>query len=341
MKRIFQFFIFYCACLSNLNAQNLTTDHSAVPHAEILPLAYKSLMLDVVSTNQETLVAVGSRGHILLSNDGETWVQKPVATNSNLTKVYFYNEQLGWAIGHDSVIVHTKDGGETWLLQNYQPEKERPFFDILFFSETHGIAVGAYGTLYRTRNGGDTWQEEFHLELLNEDDQLYLSELELEDPEFYKEEIASILPHFNRLLFIGDTLYLAGEIGLVAKSSDNGKTFKTASEFYLGSFFDISELNDGTLLVVGLRGNIFTSSDAGENWQRIPSHTTALLNDIVLNNDGTVTILANSGVVLHSPDGKTFSMTTEKDGKAIIAGTWFNNKLVVATEVGVKILDTK
>ncbi|TRX57501.1 hypothetical protein FNN08_03835 [Thalassomonas sp. M1454] len=307
--------------------------------AEIQPLAANTLMLDIVKVSPDTIIAVGDRGHILKSNDGENWQQQAVPSNATLTKVFFYNESLGWAVGHDSVILHTKDGGATWTLQNFQPEKERPFFDVLFITENHGIAIGAYGLFYRTRDGGITWAEEHHLELLNEDDRLYLEDTKAEDEELYLEEIASILPHFNRVAVAGDKLYLAGELGTIASSNDQGVTWQLLDEIYMGSFFDINQISTSQLLVVGLRGNMFISNDDGSTWQEISNDTTALLNDIVVGDSGKVFVLGNSGVILASSDGKTFQISTQSDGKALLAGVWFNNKLIVASEVGVKAVD--
>ncbi|QBY05822.1 hypothetical protein E2K93_16275 [Thalassotalea sp. HSM 43] len=309
--------------------------------AEMQPLASKSLMLDVIKVNSETLIAAGERGHILTSNDGENWQQTAVPTQSTINKLFFLNEQTGWAVGHDSVILHTTDSGKSWQLQNYKPELERPLFDLMFFDANNGIAVGAYGFMYRTQDGGKTWQEEYHLELLNEDDQLYLEDLKLEDPEFYKEEIGSILPHFNALYMHQNELFLAGEIGLMAKSGDWGKTWQLLDEVYIGSFFDIAVVKGNVMLAAGLRGNLFYSEDNGTQWQHVEIDSIALLNGIVTNDNGKVFVLANAGVLLASDDGKQFTLTTEKDGKALIAGVWFNDKLVVASEVGMKVLDVQ
>ncbi|WNC70821.1 YCF48-related protein [Thalassotalea psychrophila] len=332
MIRVFKLMLVYCIFPFSVLASN-----TPVP-AEVLPLASKSLMLDIAKISDTSLIAVGDKGHILLSNDGIDWQQQSVPANSALNRVYFINEQQGWAVGHDSVILNTTDGGTSWAIQNYQPEKERPLFDIVFFDDKHGIAVGAYGVFYRTIDAGKTWTEEFHLELVNVDDQEYLLELKIEDEEFYLEEIASILPHFNRLLSSGNELYLAGEIGMLAKSSDQGKTWQLLDEIYMGSFFDIAQINEQQLLVVGLRGNIFSSTNGGAGWQHQSTNTTALLNDVVVTDLGHVYVLANAGVILSSANGTDFTLSTQPDGKALIGGVWFNNKLIVASEVGVKVL---
>ncbi|MEW6999440.1 WD40/YVTN/BNR-like repeat-containing protein [Colwelliaceae bacterium BS250] len=338
MNRVCKFIFFSYAYITMAFSLSASANNQPV-EAEILPLASKSLMLDIFKISQQKIIAVGDRGHILLSSDGETWQQVMSPVNSALTKVTFINEQLGWAVGHDATILNTQDGGNTWTLQNYQPEKQRPFFDVHFFNENHGFAIGAYGLFYRTMDAGKTWEEEFHLELLNEDDRFYLEDVKLEDEQLYLEEVASILPHFNRVTANGDELFLAGELGMISSSNDQGITWQLLDEIYMGSFFDIEALTDNKLLVVGLRGNMFISNDNGQQWQKIPNNSTALLNDIVTTDTGKVFVLANSGVILSSTNGTDFSLSTQADGKALLAGVWFNNKLVVASEVGVKVVD--
>ena len=79
--------------------------------------ATSSLLLDVVSTG-DRLVAVGERGHIIYSDDdGYKWVQASVPVISTLTSVYFVNEQIGWAVGHDAIVLKTDDAGQTWAKQ--------------------------------------------------------------------------------------------------------------------------------------------------------------------------------------------------------------------------------
>ncbi|TKB45867.1 WD40/YVTN/BNR-like repeat-containing protein [Thalassotalea mangrovi] len=325
---------------NQLIAQNNQSSEADSPqYSEILPLASKSLMLDIAKVSDSKLIAVGERGHILSSEDGVSWKQKLVPTVSTLTQVFFYDELNGWAVGHDSVILKTTDGGETWQIQMYAPELERPLFDVLFTDLNNGVAVGAYGRFLRTQDGGKTWQEEFHDEMLVEDDRLYLQELKAEDEEMYLDEIRSILPHFNRVKAIGNEWFLVGELGLLAKSSDQGKQWQLLDEIYQGSFFDINVVDNDKIIVAGLRGNLFTSDDNGNSWQQVDVDSTALLNAIVIAPDNSVYVLANAGVLLTSSDkGDSFSLQTEKDGKAIIAGVWFKEQLVVATETGLKVV---
>ncbi len=311
---------------------------SATPlPAQIAPLAQNALLLDITRVGENKLIAVGQHGHILTTPDATNWQQAQVPVQVTLTGVYFLNSQLGWAVGHDATILHTRDGGTTWQIQQYLPELEKPLFDIVFEDEQHGIAVGAYGQVFRTINGGQTWQFEFHDEFLPIDDIEYLAEVKQEDEEAYLDEIGSILPHFNRIFIDGRTLYLVGEIGLIAKSNDFGRSWQTFDEIYQGSFFDIARTLEGNLIVVGLRGNVFRSLKNGTPWQKSITDTTSLLSSIILSDDNRIFLIGNNGMLLESADdGATFTKKVQADGKALIAGVWFNNQLVVVSEVGIK-----
>jgi len=334
---------FFAACLFLLTTNLSYAQNDVVTKfSKIEPLASKSLLLDIFSIEQSQLVAVGQHGDILTSNDGVHWQQSKVPTQTTLTAVYFINKLQGWAVGHDATILHTTDGGLTWQLQQSLPEKEKPLLDVVFKDELHGIAVGAYGLLFRTIDGGKTWQNEFHSEFLNEDDAEYIAELKAEDEEAYLDEIGSILPHFNRVIKAGNILYLVGEIGLLARSDDFGRHWKVANEIYQGSFFDLLVTPQNHLLAVGLRGHIFRGNENMQDWQKVDSKTTALLNSALLTDNNRIIILGNNGVLLvSSDDGKSYQKQVQEDGKALIAGVWFNHQVIAVSDVGIKIIKVK
>ena len=166
---------------------------------------------------------------------------------------------------------------------------------------------------------------------------LNLNQLKQEDQEAYLDERAGILPHFNRLKVDGITLYLVGEMGLIAKSNDFGRNWQKLDEVYHGSFFDITRTQQGNLLVCGLRGHVYRSEKNGTPWQEIKLETTALLNAIVLGGEDKIYILGNNGVVLESKnDANSFTQYIQSDGKSLIDGVWFNDKLIAVSDSGIK-----
>jgi photosystem II stability/assembly factor-like uncharacterized protein len=92
--------------------------------AVIARLAKRSLLLDVHGRGERAL-AVGERGHVLLSTDGgKNWQQVAAPTRRTLTGVFLVDDQTAWAVGHQSVILKSGDGGETWAKANVENDPE-------------------------------------------------------------------------------------------------------------------------------------------------------------------------------------------------------------------------
>lgn len=282
--------------------------------AVIQPLASKSLILDATRAG-DRLVAVGERGHILLSDDGgQSWRQVPVPADSTLTGVHFADAQHGWAVGHDSVILATSDGGESWILQHAMPEWEQPLMDVLFTDPQTGVAVGAYGLYMETRDGGQTWEDRRVLE--SEDGMDF---------------------HYNAILAPGPDLRLiAGEAGLLLVSADRGASWTQLESPYDGSFFDALALDERTWLAYGLQGHISRTEDGGQSWTDVPSHTTAGLMGGARLEDGRVVLVGLQGVVLTSEDGgRSFTLSQRGDRVALAdAAVAANGDLILLGEQG-------
>src|SRR5690606_22399355 len=74
--------------------------------------------LTAIARAGDRLVAVGQRGHILVSEDaGKSWSQASVPVSSDLVAVSFASASHGWAVGHGGVVLKTEDGGLSWAVQ--------------------------------------------------------------------------------------------------------------------------------------------------------------------------------------------------------------------------------
>ena len=76
--------------------------------AQLRPGAAKSVLLDVALAGAR-LVAVGERGHVLLSDDaGGSWRQaRSVPTRTTLTSLHATDVRTLWAAGHGGVILRS------------------------------------------------------------------------------------------------------------------------------------------------------------------------------------------------------------------------------------------
>jgi photosystem II stability/assembly factor-like uncharacterized protein len=307
------------------------------------PLAPRSLLLDVCAVPGGGLVAVGERGHVLVSNDqGESWTQRPVPARSNLTAVTFVDREHGWAVGHDEVILRTSDGGATWLLSHYAPERQQPLLAVRFEDAAHGLAVGAFSTVYATADGGASWQA---VEFVPEPLQPLPAaaggaRAAGHKADLMRDDEGVSQPHLNALARGGDgALYLAAEAGHLYRSTDGGRRWSELPSPYQGSFFGIVPLEGRSLLVFGLRGHLYRSDDAGGHWRVLDSHTVALLGGGTRLADGTVVIVGLAGTVLVSTDGgQSFALRQQPDRKGFAAVAPSGEGVVIVGESGVRRL---
>jgi photosystem II stability/assembly factor-like uncharacterized protein len=245
------------------------------------------------------IVAVGDHGVVLLSDDeGQSFRQaRAVPSQALLTSVCFVDSQQGWIAGHDGVILHTRDGGETWNLQREDLDGDKPLFAVLFQDALHGFAVGLFGTAIRTADGGESWMP-----------------LTLEDG-----------PENDRHLYaiFGDArfgLFVAGESGLIYRSDDGGTRWSAIRTGNPGSFWSGARLTDGTLLAAGQRGHVYRSRDRGLSWSEVPSGTLASLTSVVPLAQGGVLITGLAGASLISTDGgRSFTVSLRDDRAPLTA----------------------
>ena len=339
-------------------------DDPARKPSEIMPMASRSLLLDVVAVG-DTVYATGERGTVLRSNDrGSTWAQLEVPTRLALTAVAAVGDRV-WVAGHSGQILSSADGGTTWTRQRldvWTPDAfalnaGAPIFDLLFVDASTGYAVGAFSTLLRTRDGGATWQalalkkeaEPAADDLSAAADANAADEIAAEgstnsDWVFSDDELTldqETDPHLNAIVQTPDgALYVAGERGAMFRSSDAGERWDRLDFPYDGSMFGLMALGEGHVLAYGLRGNVFETTDAGQTWARLETGTEATLQGGSALPQGGALIVGNEGVLLRRDSGAQplqLELYTTDDGKTpVLSGAMrIDNHVLVIGEEGV------
>jgi photosystem II stability/assembly factor-like uncharacterized protein len=128
-------------------------------------------LLGVHAVSPNSVFVVGAFGTILYSSDGgETWTRQKLPWESlipgiikdsgyiepNLNTVFFMSPEIGWVGGEFGLILHTRDGGQTWVSQVYDMSLPQ-ILGIGFRDAATGWAVGQQGTFLRTLNAGKVW----------------------------------------------------------------------------------------------------------------------------------------------------------------------------------------
>lgn len=306
-------------------------------------------LINGLARSGERLVAVGQRGHVLLSDDqGKSWRQAEVPVSSDLVAVAFPSANDGWAVGHDGVVLRSTDAGANWtrvldgrqagalMVDYYQREAanagdaaraaallqeaerfaeqgaENPFLDIAFVDASTGYLVGAFGLIFRTTDGGASWQPLLHA---------------TENPKAL---------HLYAVRQVGSELYIAGEQGLLLRLDRASGQFRAIELPYKGTLFGITG-NDRAVVVHGLRGTVLRSADAGRSWQAVNTGLEVGLTASSVDAQGRIVIVSQAGHVLVSrDDGASFTLAkVDKPVPAAAVAIVGQNTLVVGGPRGV------
>jgi photosystem II stability/assembly factor-like uncharacterized protein len=275
-----------------------------------------------------------------------------VPVQTDLTAVQFPTDTIGWAVGHDGVVLQSKDGGLSWIHQtdgratgvvaeryysskiaegngaltadldeiklNYKNVTGQPFLSVWFETASTGYAVGAFGTIEATTDGGKTW----------------LPWLErVDNPQFY---------HLNTIRGIAGDIYIAGEHGMVYRLDKETNRFIGLPTGYEGSFFGITG-DKSVIVAYGLRGTIYRSIDRGAHWAKIDDPIPALLLDGTVLNDGRICLVNGGGQLLLSVDqGRTFRPEATHGPVLPMSLIQLDSKkLMLAGMSGIETIETK
>lgn len=300
--------------------------------AEPARLAAESLLLDIKRAGQR-YVAVGARGHVLLSLDGDNWEQaESVPVRSTLTRVAFSGGRL-WAVGHDSAIIHSRDLGRNWVLQHFDPAAEKPLLDVHFFDPDNGIAIGAYGLYMRTTNAGDDWETLDMADLVTSEDIDWDAIAAEEardstmDEEIFGEEALIdrgcyefMECHLNAFLDTGrGTWLIAAERGYGFRSTDGGDNWESFRFPYPGSMFGLLQL-DSEILTFGLRGHVQSSRDGGNRWVELENPLVSTLKGGTVDPEGRALMVgAGAAQLIFDPATRRFELQEDRLGDTYAA----------------------
>ncbi|HEX4879644.1 MAG TPA: hypothetical protein VFV39_07360 [Limnobacter sp.] len=220
--------------------------------------AKRSLLLDVERVGNK-LVAAGEFGQILSSTDqGETWTPGKVPVSITITSVAFANDALGYAVGHDGVVLKTEDGGANWT-KLIDGNTINQF--VLEVVQARADALQAKLDELPA-NASDEVREQ--LEVAAEEAMFQV------DTAQGDVDVGPSKPLMDVVVTSTGTVIVAGAYGQLLKSSDQGASWQ-----YLGdriqnpNNYHLNALlltNTGEVWVAGEQGSVFVSSDEGENW---------------------------------------------------------------------------
>ncbi|MFW6339665.1 MAG: WD40/YVTN/BNR-like repeat-containing protein, partial [Wenzhouxiangella sp.] len=246
--------------------------------------------------------------------------------------------------GHDSVIIHSYDYGQTWTLQHFEPDWEQPLLDVHFGDGDAGIAIGAYGLFMRTEDAGRHWEALEMADLVvseaidweaaarsvreaqqddldsaaagSDDDQYYDAGTDFDRGCYEFMEC-----HLNAVVDLGDgRQMIAAEHGYGFRSSDGGQTWESFRFPYSGSMFGLLHLGGESVLAYGLRGHVQRSDDFGDSWAVLDTGLESTLMGGTVDPQGQPLMVGSGAARLsYDPESGRFELDEDRLGSDYVS----------------------
>ncbi len=151
---------------------------------------------------------------------------------------------------------------------------DKPFLDLLIENDKTVWIVGAYGLIFKTENGGAKWES--WIDHVDNPRGLILYAIAEQ----------------------GDTMYLTGEQGLFLRSTNHGEKFSIVETPYKGTYFTLSLLPTGEIVLGGMRGNAYRSADQGRSFTKVEVPVPVSFSAAVVMADSTTVFANQVGTIL-------------------------------------------
>ncbi len=122
------------------------------------------------AVGQRTSADLGGAKVFHTSDGGNSWQEQTVPDDvkeNGLIRVRFVDQNVGWVVGQNYIILHTTDGGANWVKQTVPsfPAPNPRLYGLHFYDANTGWATGqpdgsGYGVILHTTDGGATWKKQ-------------------------------------------------------------------------------------------------------------------------------------------------------------------------------------
>ncbi len=265
----------------------------------------------------------------IFSQSGWFW-QNPNPVGSHLEDCFFVNDNTGYAVGWDGVIIKTINGGINWFQQN--SSGNRFLMSVFFTNENTGYIVSGdeefptNNVLFKTTNAGVNWGQIYSFNNSHLSDIYFVNNstgfivggrywwggyiFKTTNAGSNWNQYTTLQTNFMNSIFFTslDTGYIAGDDGKILKTTNTGLNWEflnVTSNYPL--FNSVYFINSRTGFVAGNGGILFKTINAGINWIQINTVVTEDLWDIRFKD--SVTGFITVGGTLVEVSGKILKTT--------------------------------
>lgn len=243
------------------------------------------------------------------------------AQNSGLSAeaikdVFFLDLNKGWAVGQSGKILHTVDGGQTWV-QLSAPVTE-DLYGVCMSTNSIGWIVGANETLLKTTDGGNTWNSasppsgtSSHLYTVQFVDENhgwitgFWDNFRTTDGGATWEVFHPISSTMWDAHFISPLKgWICGVASYIGYTVDGGVTWTPAVPPTAADMYTLYVNGDmSSVTVAGSGGFIYQTTNFGSSWDQVNVSAPGALLDIDFLNSQVGLAVGNSGTVLSTQNG--------------------------------------
>jgi len=235
--------------------------------------------------------------------------------------VDFANENVGFAVGEEGLILKTTDGGENWTPLDANQEASIGFYSVYVFNENKAIIVGDGNIILQTNDGGASWEattvntngELKSIRFFNESKGIvvgYNAAVVLSNDGGTSwtvvppEDVIDINELGGGLALLEDVAYLdeqtiiaAGQNqALVLKSTDGGLNWNRIDINSSLEIYAVDFANTQTGIAVGRSGRVYETYDGGNSWtETIPNNSN--LRKVCFTSEKTGFVVGDNGTV--------------------------------------------
>lgn len=196
-----------------------------------------------------------------------------------LLGVDFVSEKLGWAVGENGTILHTRNGGITW---DAQSSPTHLLFDICITSNNKAYVVGDRGAILQTGDSGSNWESQD-----SRTTECFGGTHFVTPKKGWAVAEAGVILHTTNggvvwqrqnsnteqdllavFFYDEDSGWCVGSAGEIVHTSNGGKTWKQQKSGVRFNLFDIHFTSKTEGWVVGLFGTLIYTRDGGKHWQQ-------------------------------------------------------------------------
>lgn len=193
---------------------------------------------------------------------------------ASIVGIQFFDQLEGWAVSKSGHIMHTVNGGGTWILNAVVPRFE--LYGMVFSDRYHGWVFGPYGVMYRTTDGGMVWQN-------------------------LRQGTGSVL--MSASFVDSSTGWISGSEGAILHTSNGGKTWTSQTSPVTDHLWGIDFISRLRGWAVGESGKILATRDGGRHWSQQASKINTKLSAVSFVSPQVGWAVGNDGIILKTTNG--------------------------------------